>query len=147
MKQLILMMILFVGLVQDVNAQGWYGKSSNSNYSQAQSHNASITIRNRSEYALTVKVLKTGGRGLYRTIYISPKSSSVVSFSRSDSFFTKTKAVKDGILGETLYRKGGTFTVQCDSERYTEGTLEFYVSSGTGGSGQGISKSEFEKNN
>lgn len=147
MKQLILMMILFVGLVQNVNAQGWYGKSSNSNYSQAQSHNASITIRNRSEYALTVKVLKTGGRGLYRTIYISPKSSSVVSFSRSDSFFTKTKAVKDGILGETLYRKGGTFTVQCDSEGYTEGTLEFYVSSGTGGSGQGISKSEFEKNN
>ena len=65
MKQLILMMILFVGLVQNVNAQGWYGKSSNSNYSQAQSHNASITIRNRSEYALTVKVLKTGGRGLY----------------------------------------------------------------------------------
>ena len=61
--------------------------------------------------------------------------------------FTKTKAVKDGILGETLYRKGGTFTVQCDSEGYTEGTLEFYVSSGTGGSGQGISKSEFEKNN
>lgn len=147
MKQLILMMILFVGLVQNVNAQGWYGKSSNSNYSQAQSHNASITIRNRSEYALTVKVLKTGGRGLYRTIYISPKSSSVVSFSRSDSFFTKTKAVKDGILGETLYRKGGTFTVQCDSEGYTEGTLEFYVSSGTGGSGQGISKSEFEKIN
>lgn len=45
-----------------------------------------------------------------------------------------------------LYRKTGSFFVQCNENGYTEGTLEFYVSSGTGGSGQGISKSEFESN-
>jgi hypothetical protein len=147
MKQFIFVMLIFVGLVQNVNAQGWYGGSSNSSgYSRSQSNIASITIMNRSDYTLTVKILRTGGRGLYRTVYISPKSSNTVTFSSSDSFYTKTKAVKDGILGETLNRKGGSFSVQCDETGYTEGTLEFYVSSGSGASGQGISKSEFESN-
>ena len=147
MKQLIFMMLLIAGMVQNVNAQGWSnGYSNNSGYTRSQSANASITISNRSDYALTVKILKTGGRGLYQTVYISPKSSRMVTFSSSDTYFTKTKAVKDGIFGETLYRKGGSFSVQCDSRGYTEGTLEFYVSSGNGGSGQGISKSEFESN-
>lgn len=151
MKQFIFMMLLIAGMAQSVNAQGWYGSSNGSSrtasYSRSQSANASITILNRSEYTLTVKILKTGGRGLYRTVCISPKSSSSVSFSSTDTFFTKTKAVKNGFLGgETLYRKGGSFSVQCDSNGYTEGTLEFYVSAGSGSCGQGISKSEFESN-
>jgi hypothetical protein len=114
--------------------------------SVSQYANAKLTIVNRSEYSLTVKIMKTGGRGLYRTVYISPKSSSLVTFSSSDSFFTKTMATKGGLIPETLYRKTGVFTVQCDEDGYTEGTIEFYVSSSGGGSGQGISKAEFERN-
>ena len=150
MKQFILMMLLVLGTSQCVMAQGWsgssYGLSNTSGYSRAQTERASITIMNRSDYSLTVKIMKTGGRGLYQTVNISPKSSNTVYFSSSDSYYTKTKATKGGLIPETLYRKTGTFSVQCNENGYTEGTLEYYVSSGTGGSGQGISKSEFESN-
>ena len=147
MRQTIFLLVfLIVGSAQNVSAQGWFNGSENpSSYSQSKTTNASITIKNRSDYSLTVKILKTNGRGLYRTVYISPRSSSTVTFSSSDNFYTKTMAVKDGLFGETLYRKGEAFSIQCDSQGYTEGTLEFYVSSTGGSSGQGISKSEFEK--
>ena len=148
MKQLLIMMLFIAGALQDVNAQGWtgdsYGTSNNTGYSLSSQSYATITIINRSDYSLTVKIMKTGGRGLYRIVNISPKSSSTVSFSNTDSYYTKTKATKGGIVPETLYRKTGVFSVQCDENGYTEGTLEFYVTSGSGGSGQGISRSEFE---
>jgi hypothetical protein len=40
---------------------------------------------------------------------------------------------------------GGVFQIQNNSEGYSEATLTFYVSSYGGASGQGISRSEFEK--
>ena len=147
MKQFILMMLLVLGTSQSVIAQGWLGQSSglsnSSGYSRTQTAKASITIMNRSDYSLTVKIMKTGGRGLYQTVNISPKSSSMVSFSSTDSFYTKTKASK---RLETLYKKSGSFSIQCDERGYSQATLQFYVSSGNGGSGQSISKSEFDSN-
>ena len=144
MKKVIFIMVaLIVAMVQNANGQSWYSNSDNtSNGSYATSATASLTIMNRSSYTLTVKIMKTGGRGLYRTVSISPKSSSTVSFYSSDTFFTKTKATK-GL--ETLYKKSGTFSIQCDEEGYSQATLEFFVSSGGGGTGQGISKAEFDK--
>lgn len=103
--------------------------------------NAVIHISNRSDYTITVKVMRVNG-GLYATRTIDPRSSSSVSFEKSGDFYTKTKAEK-GL--ETLYKKGNSFNVYCESDGYTEGTLEFYVS-GYGSSGQSISKAEFEKN-
>ena len=146
MKQFVVTILLVLGMTQNVLAQGWGGQSygTATNYSRSQHASASITIVNRSDYTLTVKIMKTGGRGLYSTVNIYPHSSNVVSFSSSDSYFTKTKATKGGLISETLYRKSGAFSVKCDETGYTEGTMEFYVSSGAGGSGQGISKSEFE---
>lgn len=143
-KVVFIMLALFVALVQNVNGQSWYSGSGNgSRSSNTTSATATLTIMNRSSYSLTVKIMKTGGRGLYQTVSISPKSSSTVSFYRSDTFFTKTKATK-GM--ETLYKKSGTFSIQCDEEGYSQATLEFFVSSGGGGTGQGISKAEFESN-
>lgn len=107
----------------------------------AQNSQAKLTISNRSDYTITVKVMRAEG-GLYATRTISAHSSSTVSFSKTGRYYTKTKAQK-GI--ETLYRQGGTFEMQCDDTGYTEGTLEFYVSGGSGASGQSISKAEFEK--
>ena len=142
-KVVFIMLALFVALVQNVNGQSWYSGSGNgSRSSNTTSATATLTIMNRSSYSLTVKIMKTGGRGLYQTVSISPKSSSTVSFYRSDTFFTKTKATK-GM--ETLYKKSGTFSIQCDEEGYSQATLEFFVSSGGGGTGQGISKAEFDK--
>lgn len=105
--------------------------------------NATLTIVNRSDYSMTVKVMRQYG-GLYQTVYIAPKSSNTISFYRSGTFYTKTKAEKR--LSPTLYKRGGAFSVQCDEEGYTSGTLEFYISSSGGGSmGQSISKAEFDK--
>ena len=106
-----------------------------------QNSQARLTISNKSDYAITVKVMKAEG-GLYTTRTIGAHSSSTVSFSRTGMFYTKTKAQK-GM--ETLYRQGSSFQMQCDNTGYTEGTLEFYVSGGYGASGQSISKAEFEK--
>lgn len=111
---------------------------SESTYAQ----NATVTISNRSEYTITVKVMKSEG-GLYSTVNLSPRSSRTVSFPKSGNYYTKTKAEKGW---ETLYKMGNSFNVYCERDGYTEGTLEFYVSSTGGASGHSISKSEFEKN-
>lgn len=144
MKKYLLILILVVVTSLNGFSQGWYSDNNNhSRTSNRSSVNASLTIQNRSSYALTVKIMRTGGRGLYQIISISPKSSRYVSFSKSDTFYTKTKASK-GL--ETLYKKTGTFSIQCDETGYSQATLEFFVSSGHGGTGQGISKVEFESN-
>lgn len=104
---------------------------------------ASITIVNRSDYTLTVKVMRQNG-GLYQMVCLSPQSSRSVSFARSGSFYTKTKAEKS--WSTTLYKKGGCFNVQCDETGYTTGTLEYFISSTGGGTmGKSISRSEFEQ--
>lgn len=144
MKKVLFVIAFVTGFVLNMNGQSWYSNSGNGSRNSYQtSATATLTIMNRSAYALTIKVMKTGGRGLYRTLSISPKSSSTVSFYSSDTFFTKTKATK-GM--ETLYKKSGMFSIQCDEEGYSQATLEFFVSSGGGGTGQGISKAEFESN-
>ena len=116
MKKLLLMFVLTMGLIVNASAQGWYSDSDVSS-----SHNASLTIMNRSSYSLTVKIMRTGERGLYQTISIAPQSSGYVTFSKSDTFFTKTKATKGR---ETLYKKSSPFSVQCDATGYSQGTLE-----------------------
>ena len=145
MKRVVLLLFFMLGYIIGVN--GWIRYSNFDNSSTRCSYKASakasLTIQNRSSYTLTVKIMRTNGRGLYQTVLISPKSSSTVSFYSSDTFYTKTKASK-GM--ETLYKKSGMFSIQCDEEGYSQATLEFFVSSGGGGTGQGISKAEFESN-
>lgn len=143
MKKVILTFALVLGIALSMSGQTWpFSSSSGSRSSYPSSATATLTISNRSSYSLVVKIMRTGGRGLYQTVRIAPQSYSTVSFSRSDSFFTKTKASKGF---ETLYKKSGAFSVTCDDTGYSQSTLEFYVSSGGGGTGQGISKAEFEK--
>ena len=146
MKQFFLLFALVIGVALDTNGQEWYSNTGNNSNrsSYSTTTNASLTIQNRSSYSLTVKIMKTNERGLYQTVYISPQSSRTVYFSKSDSFYTKTKASKNY---ETLYKKSGIFSIQCDKSGYSQATIEFFVSSGGGGTGQGISKAEFERDN
>lgn len=144
MKKFLFTLVFVVAASLNGFCQGWY--SDYDNYQRASESslaNASLTIQNRSSYTLTIKIMRTGGRGLYQTLSISPKSSGSVFFLRSDTFYTKTKASK-GL--ETLYKKTSPFSIQCDETGYSQATLEFFVSSGHGGTGQGISKAEFESN-
>ena len=104
---------------------------------------ASLCISNKSEYTLTIKIMKTNGGGLYSTISIPARSSQTVYFSNSGSFYTKLKAEK-GI--ETIYKQDSPFSIQCDSNGYTEASMSYYISSYGGSAGKSISRSEFEKN-
>lgn len=104
---------------------------------------ASLCISNRSEYTLTIKVMRNNGGGLYTTVTIPAKSSRTVYFSNSGSFYTKLKAENGW---ETLYKQDSPFSIQCDSYGYTEASMSYYVSSYGGSAGKSISKSEFDKN-
>ena len=145
MKKVYLSLVLILGCVLGIN-----GKSLDSNVGDdsmislyTTSARASLTIQNKSSYTMTIKIMKTNGRGLYQIVTIGPQSSSTVYFSRSDTFFTKSKATK-GM--ETIYKKTSPFTIQCDEAGYSKATLQFFVSPGNGGTGQSISKAEFESN-
>ena len=145
MKKVYLSLVLILGCVLGIN-----GKSLDSNVGDdsmislyTTSARASLTIQNKSSYTMTIKIMKTHGRGLYQIVTIGPQSSSTVYFSRSDTFFTKSKATK-GM--ETIYKKTSPFTIQCDETGYSQATLQFFVSPGSGGTGQSISKAEFESN-
>lgn len=145
MKKVYLSLVLILGCVLGIN-----GKSLDSNVGDdsmislyTTSARASLTIQNKSSYTMTIKIMKTNGRGLYQIVTIGPQSSSTVYFSRSDTFFTKSKATK-GM--ETIYKKTSPFTIQCDETGYSQATLQFFVSPGSGGTGQSISKAEFESN-
>ena len=107
------------------------------------SDKASLNISNKSDYTLTVKLMRNNGGGLYTTVTIPARSSRTVYFSYSGSFYTKMKAEK-GL--ETLYKQDSPFTIQCDSFGYTEASISYYVSSYGGSAGKSISRSEFEKN-
>ena len=146
MKKVFLMIVFMLGCVLSVNGKSW--KSNVCDRSETcfntTSAKASLTIQNQSSYTMTIKIMKTNGRGLYQIVTIAPHSSSTVYFSRSDTFYTKSKATK-GM--ETIYKKTSPFTIQCDETGYSQATLQFFVSSGSGGTGQSISKAEFEKDN
>lgn len=114
----------------------------NSEYSYSDER-ASLSISNRSEYTLTIKVMRNNGGGLYTTVTIPAKSSRTVYFSNSGSFYTKMKAENGW---ETLYKQDSPFSIQCDSNGYTEASMSYYISSYGGSAGKSISKSEFEKN-
>ena len=114
----------------------------NSEYSYSDGR-ASLSISNRSEYTLTIKVMRNNGAGLYTTATIPAKSSRTVYFSNSGSFYTKMKAENGW---ETLYKQDSPFSIQCDSNGYTEASMSYYISSYGGSAGKSISKSEFEKN-
>ena len=107
------------------------------------SEKASLNISNRSDYTLTIKVMRNNGGGLYATVTIPAKSSRTVYFSNSGSFYTKMKAENGR---ETLYKQDSPFSIQCDSNGYTEASMSYYISSYGGSAGKSISRSEFEKN-
>lgn len=143
MKKFILFLALAMAAMTNANATSVNEINDSPIEYNYNTQSASLTISNRSDYTITVKVMNVNG-GLYTTRCIGPRSSSTVGFGSSGYYYTKTKAEK--AYSGTLYRKGGSFKVQNDSFGYTQGTLEFYVSGGYGTSGQSISRAEFEKN-
>ncbi|MBO5811105.1 MAG: hypothetical protein J6R32_09825 [Bacteroidales bacterium] len=144
MKKYLLTLVVMVALSSSpVLAHTWYNDSdANETSSYQNKTSASITFQNKSEYTMTLKIMNYWG-GLYRTVVLSPYSSSTVYFNSSSSYKLKIKAVKNG---SASYHDGGTFSVTCTDYEWTEGTMTFSLSSYGDGLGPRISAKEFESN-
>lgn len=105
--------------------------------------NASITFKNKSNYTMTIRVLYSNG-GCYGTVTLPPYASRTMSFLRTAAFKMKIKAESGNIIS---YHDGGHFSVTCNDYEYTEGTIEFSLSSHGTGLGPRISEKEFLSNN
>ena len=136
-----LIILLVTSVTMYAQSQGDY-YSSSSKVSQNQ-QKASITFKNKSDYMMTSKVMKLYG-GLYTTVTLSPHSSRTVTFSNTSSYKLKIKAVHNG---RPSYHDGGKFSVTCNEYEWTEGTMEFMLSTYGSGLGPTISAKEFESNN
>jgi hypothetical protein len=97
------------------------------------SQQASLTIVNKSNRSLSVKIMKGIGKKatLYKTDKVSPKGTQVIYFSETGRYFTKTQAVlleKDTLDNDTLYSKDNPFEVISDPKRgYSNITMTFKV--------------------
>lgn len=144
MKKILISALLAVMAFTSANAQSdewWYNPLST--VSQRQSHNASITFSNQSDYTMTLKIINLYG-GLYETVSLGPHFQQTVFFGKTASYKLKIKAVHNG---RASYHKGGTFSVTCTESRWTEGEMSFRLSSYGNGLGPSISAKEFENNN
>lgn len=111
---------------------------------KSQTHQkASIVFKNKSDYTMTLKIIKQYG-GLYTTVTLYPRSSRTVNFSSTSSYKLKIKAIHDG---RPSYHDGGKFSVTCNEYEWTEGSMEFMLSTYGNGLGPTISAKEFESNN
>ena len=142
MKKFILALFICLVSIFSTEAQFNYGGAYvNSPYTSSQK--ASITLRNKSEYTMTLRIIYAGG-GYYSTTTLRPHSSSIVTFSRSGHFKLKIKAVSS--YGQVSYHDGGSFSVTCTSTEWTEGEMSFQLSSYGSGLGPSISEKQFESN-
>ena len=97
------------------------------------SQQASLTIVNKSDRYLTVKIMKDSERKstFYKSDNVAPKAEQIIYFSESGRYFTKTQAIllpKDTTKRDTLYSKGNPFEVISDSRRgYSNITMKFTV--------------------
>src|SRR6478609_1978985 len=95
---------------------------------------ASLTVKNKSDRYLTVKVMKGNERKAvhYKTDSIVPKGTKVIYFTESGFYYTKNQAIlfskEDPKMNDTLYSKDRPFQVVSDSRRgYSNITMEFKV--------------------
>lgn len=142
MKKYLLVVIVILVSSVVISAQMQSEPFSSSDVKTENKQLASITFKNKSDYTMTLKIIKSYG-GLYSTITLSPRSSNTVTFSSTSSYKLKIKAVHNGI---SSYHDGGKFSVTCNEYEWTEGTMEFMLSIYGDGLGPRISAKEFESN-
>lgn len=109
---------------------------------------ARLTIENKSQRFMTVKIMKgdTIHNSLHKMVTISANKSSTVYFSQTGYYFTKTKAELD--KKEPVYQKGEPFEVVNDSRGYSVMTITFTIKETEVPEvlgGKRITKTEFDK--
>lgn len=102
------------------------------NFIQAQ--NATITIKNKSNRYMYVKLMQGPERKavLYKTDSIAPKSTSVIDVTQTGMYFMKTRAIlfdeNDPEKNDTIYSKDKPMQLISDNRRgHSNITIEFKV--------------------
>lgn len=99
------------------------------------SQQATLTIINKSDRQLTVKVMKGPNEKkavLFKTDSVTPKGKQVIYISETGLYFTKTQAIhyskEDPKMNDTLYSKDRPFQVISDKRRgYSNITMKYTV--------------------
>ncbi len=123
---------------------------------QSFSQQASLTIINKSDRYLTVKIMKGPEKKatLYKTDVVSPKGKQIIYFNETGRYFTKSQAVlinKDTLIGnDTLFSKEKPFEVIADQKRgYSNITMKYIVKESKKSSPQdaiSITSKEYKEN-
>lgn len=143
MKKCFATLILLFISSASLSAQKWWYDSSDNNVETQTKQSASITFKNRSDYTMTLKIMRSYG-GVYSTVTLPPRSNEKVTFPNTASYKLKIKAVHHG---QVSYHDGGKFSVTSTNNEWTEGTMEFMQSTYGSGLGPKISAKDFESNN
>lgn len=95
---------------------------------------ASISIVNKSDRILTVKIIKGGQKKgtLYKTETIAPRDEKIIYFDQTGHYFIKNQAIliskNTSIPNDTIYSKGNLFEVISDPRRgYSRITMKFTI--------------------
>jgi hypothetical protein len=100
---------------------------------QTFSQQASLTIINKSNRHLTVKIMKGSEKKFtfYQSDHVDPNGKQTIFFTEPGRYFTKNQAIlvmKDTLMRDTLYSKGNPFIVIADKKRgYSNITMKYTV--------------------
>lgn len=142
MRKFFATLIILVFSSITISAQTWSDTYSSAGIKSQSQQTASITFKNKSDYTMILKIMKIYG-GLYASVTLSPRSNRTVTFPNTSSYKLKIKAVRNG---RPSYHDGGKFSVTCNDYEWTEGAMEFMLSTYGSGLGPTISAKEFESN-
>lgn len=84
---------------------------------------ARLSLVNRTDCGLTVKVMNAATSRLYQSVDIPPHDTAAVDISRNGRYFTKVRATCDDWRPD--YRRTGTVQFQCDAQGYTNAEMTF----------------------
>lgn len=117
---------------------------------QVFSQNATITIKNKSERSINVKLMKGNERKseLYKTDSVAPKSSLVLNVYETGFYYTKLRAIqydkKKPENNDTIYSKDRPIQIISDKKRgHSNVTIEFKVKESKENGSVSITKKEF----
>lgn len=115
------------------------------------SQNATITIKNKSDRHLNVKLMQGNDRKntVYKTDSIAPKGTIVFHVMETGFYFTKTQAIyydkKDAEKNDTLYSKDKPMQLISDKKRgHSNVTIEYKIKESKENSSVSITRKEFE---
>jgi hypothetical protein len=115
------------------------------------SQNATITIKNKSDRYMNIKLMKGPERKaeLYKTDSVGPKSTVVFDVFETGLYFTKSRAVfldkKDPAKNDTLYTKDRPIQLISDKKRgHSNVTIEFTIKESKNQGSVAITRKDFD---